>query len=167
MAQKFNSKNLTYDSAPPPFLAALKAQAAGSQGPDPILSSHRRPTKKRAGSEEAEDAPLVVDEDGNAIAVKVSKDGTVEETESKTGNEEQEASQEDAKDSKKDEDCKISFGARKRKVGKVIGDAASVEEDKTSTKETKETNNKKDDAVASDKKPKKKAKKIKLSFDED
>lgn len=167
MAQKFNSKNLTYDSAPPPFLAALKAQASGSQGPDPILSSHRRPTKKRSGSEDAEDAPLVVDEDGNAIAVKVSKDGIVEEEASNDDKEQQGTSQEDSTASKKEEDTKISFGARKRKVGKVIGDAAIDQEDQPKTREAKESSNSKDDNGTADKKPKKKAKKIKLSFDED
>lgn len=158
-SQKITSKNLTYDSALPPFLAALRAQAAGSEGPDPILSNQRRSVKKRSGSEEAEDAPLVVDDDGHAVAgVTVDKHGAVTEN-SKDEDEESK----DSDNKKKDDDAedeKVSFGARKRKVGKVIG---GDDERVAATKKTEQKPDEKD----KEKKVKKKAKKIKLSFDED
>ncbi|KAL6895397.1 hypothetical protein HDV57DRAFT_512001 [Trichoderma longibrachiatum] len=177
MSQKINAKNLSYNSSLPPFLAALRAQASGATGPDPILAAQRRGAKKRSGSEEAEDAPLVVDEHGNALEdLKVNKDGTVEEAVAAAANAEDDAEAE-IKDAKSDaakkseaEPARASIGGRKRKVGKVVGEeaqdgaaetAAAGKKPETSKKET-------DDAEeTSNRKPKKKAKKIKLSFDED
>ncbi|KAL7815597.1 hypothetical protein V8C26DRAFT_402145 [Trichoderma gracile] len=175
MSQKINAKNLSYNSSLPPFLAALRAQASGATGPDPILAAQRRGAKKRSGSEEAEDAPLVVDEHGNALEdLKVNKDGTVEEAAAKADDDD---AGEESKDGKLDaakkseaEPARASIGGRKRKVGKVVGEEAqdgaaeaptTGKKDETSKKET-------DDAEqTSNRKPKKKAKKIKLSFDED
>ncbi|KAK1241909.1 hypothetical protein MKX07_007732 [Trichoderma sp. CBMAI-0711] len=177
MSQKVNAKNLSYNSSLPPFLAALRAQAAGATGPDPILAAQRRGAKKRSGSEEAEDTPLVVDEHGNALEdLKVNKDGTVEEA-AVAAKAEDQAEEESKDDGKLDaakkseaEPARASIGGRKRKVGKVVGEeahdgaaesAATGKKSETSKKET-------DDAEqTSNRKPKKKAKKIKLSFDED
>lgn len=171
MSQKINSKNLSYNSSLPPFLAALRAQASGASGPDPILSAQRRSGKKRSSSEEAEDNPLIVDEDGNTIGdFKVNKDGTVEET----PNEEADKGPKDGTEQNKankgeSEPAKASIGGRKRKVGKVIGDDAHDDDVKPSTeKKTEATKKGTDDAEqATNRKTKKKAKKIKLSFDED
>ncbi|EGR50116.1 uncharacterized protein TRIREDRAFT_120915 [Trichoderma reesei QM6a] len=158
MSQKVNAKNLSYNSSLPPFLAALRAQAAGATGPDPILAAQRRGAKKRSGSEEAEDAPLVVDEHGNAL-----EDLKAEEESKDDG-------KLDAAKKSEAEPARASIGGRKRKVGKVVGEeahdgaaesAATGKKSETSRKET-------DDAEqTSNRKPKKKAKKIKLSFDED
>ncbi|TFB06403.1 hypothetical protein CCMA1212_001375 [Trichoderma ghanense] len=173
MSQKINAKNLSYNSSLPPFLAALRAQAAGATGPDPILSAQRRAAKKRSGSQEAEDAPLIVDEHGNALEdLRVNKDGTVEEAAAGAGAEEEKSKEGDADAAKKSETepARASIGGRKRKVGKVVGEeaqdgaaetASTGKKNETSSKET-------DDAEqTSSRKPKKKAKKIKLSFDED
>ncbi|KAM0430957.1 hypothetical protein ACHAPT_005591 [Fusarium lateritium] len=160
MPPKITSKNLSYDNSAPPFLAALRAQAAGATGPDPLLAAQRRSAKKRSNSEEAEDAPLVVDEDGNVVDLEVDKDGTVKES----ANHGLDSSTE--KEPVKEPESKAAIGGRKRKVGKVIGEAADEPADK-------ETDGKKDREGDADKeavknrKPKKKAKKIKLSFDED
>src|SRR6187549_3213654 len=77
MSQKITAKNLSYNAEPPPFLAALQAQASGSSFPDPILAGRRRPIKPRSGSAEAEDAPVVVDEEGRNVDLTVAADGTV------------------------------------------------------------------------------------------
>ncbi|RGP79226.1 hypothetical protein FLONG3_2662 [Fusarium longipes] len=156
---KINSKNLSYDNSAPPFLAALRAQAAGATGPDPLLAAQRRSAKKRSSSEEAEDVPLVVDEDGNVVSLEVDKDGVVKDT----GDYDLESAAE--KETTKEPESKTTIGGRKRKVGKVVGgdsDEAKAEgdgEDKTKDVSDKE--------AAKNRKPKKKAKKIKLSFDED
>jgi hypothetical protein len=163
MSQKVTSKNLSYDAAPPPFLARMQAQASGNPGPDPILAAQRRAAKKRSGSEEAEDAPLVLDEDGNAVNVEFDKDGTVRENakHDKPDGDEVEAQASETTRPKHD-DAKAAIGGRKRKVGKVIGDAADepLKASKDKAKDAAEEPPK-------DRKPKKKAKKVKLSFDED
>jgi hypothetical protein len=138
----------------------------------PTVSGPKRAAKKRSGSEEAEDAPLVVDEEGNVVNVEVDKEGTLKES----------AQLEDEGESngtevKKSEDAsKATFGARKRKVGKVIGEGAGenrdddrkgVDNSKGSSGDANTTGKKEDGDKAKDKKPKKKAKKIKLSFDEE
>ncbi|KAJ3953633.1 hypothetical protein N0V92_009898 [Colletotrichum tropicale] len=161
MADKITSKNLSYDTKIPPFLRALHAQAAGNAAdPDPILSKRRRAGKKRSESEEAEDAPLVVDDEGNVVDVRVDKDGGVDEDQLKKD----EADKEDVtKEEKREADKVASIGAsKKRKAGKVIGEGVddAKEEGKTDAKdEAKDEGSKK-------KAGKKKGKKIKLSFDE-
>ncbi|UKZ53077.1 hypothetical protein TrVGV298_006865 [Trichoderma virens] len=174
MSQKINSKNLSYNSSLPPFLAALRAQASGASGPDPILSAQRRSGKKRSSSEEAEDVPLVVDENGNTIEdLKVNKDGTVEETpneEAGKGAEDGTLETEQNKTNKAEsEPTKASIGGRKRKVGKVIGEDAQNDAVEPSAEKKPDAAKKStDDAEqATNRKTKKKAKKIKLSFDED
>ncbi|KAJ4260497.1 hypothetical protein NW762_007238 [Fusarium torreyae] len=159
MAQKLNSKNLSYDKSAPPFLAALRAQAAGATGPDPLLAAQRRSAKKRSSSEEAEDVPLVVDEDGNVVSLEVDKDGTVKDT----GDYDPEPAS--VKEAAKESENKAAIGGRKRKVGKVIGDTADVTKAEGAGEDKKKDDPEKE--PAKNRKPKKKAKKIKLSFDED
>ncbi|KAF4465026.1 hypothetical protein FALBO_8151 [Fusarium albosuccineum] len=164
MPPKITSKNLSYDNTAPPFLAALRAQAAGATGPDPLLAAQRRSAKKRSSSEEAEDVPLVVDEDGNVVSLEVDKDGIVKEPVDHTSDSAV------AKEAAKESESKAAIGGRKRKVGKVIGEAADEPADKeaVSRGEKKEKEKEADaDKEAKNRKPKKKAKKIKLSFDED
>ncbi|UPL03791.1 hypothetical protein LCI18_014725 [Fusarium solani-melongenae] len=160
MPPKITSKNLSYDNSAPPFLAALRAQAAGATGPDPLLAAQRRSAKKRSSSEEAEDVPLVVDEDGNVVNLEVDKDGIVKEP----VNHSLDPSTE--KESAKEPESKAAIGGRKRKVGKVIGEAAEEPADKEAGGE-KGKNVDADKEAVKNRKPKKKAKKIKLSFDED
>ncbi|KAK3505426.1 hypothetical protein B0T13DRAFT_38728 [Neurospora crassa] len=148
---KFNPKNLHYDRSAtlPPFLARLHAQHAPGggggnfDGPDPILAARRRPTKKpRSGSEEAEDAPLVLDEQGNVVdTVSVGRDGTVMERSRVEGEGTKEgeeggiregtkAGEEGSKEGNHkravQEEKGVEIGAsrkkkKKRKIGKVIG----------------------------------------------
>ena len=139
---KITAKNLHYDADAnlPPFRRRLRGEHAPSSrdGPDPILAAHRRPTKKRSGSEEAEDAPLIVDENGDVISdVQVGLDGTVKES---AGSEEKPEGEDTTKDGEEEEEKKeekpttanVGIGNlrnNKRKVGKVIGGGADDSDD--------------------------------------
>ncbi|KAI1465110.1 uncharacterized protein F4812DRAFT_132427 [Daldinia caldariorum] len=171
---KITSKNLAYSSDLPPFLAKLRGQQQQQQrdpdSPDPILAARRRAARPRSASEEAEDAPLVVDEAGNTVAFPSGADvdapaergddnvdgkndaGAGADTGAKNGKEERE----------KEKVAGIGAG-RKRKVGRVVGgdtegDSPSVKSggDKSAT-----------DSKWGTRQTKKKAKKIKLSFNDD
>ncbi|KAL5627232.1 hypothetical protein BROUX41_003385 [Berkeleyomyces rouxiae] len=160
-------KNLSYTAAVPPFLARLRGQnpgASSADGPDPILAARRRPAGvKRSASEEAENAPVVLDEDGNAACADIAADGTVsmkpntggsgaEEGKEKTGDDDQQT--EASESSKKQETAAIGSPGRKRRAAKVVG------ADDDNDDQSKDKN-------GSTKQKKKKAKKIKLSFDEE
>ena len=163
MPDKITSKNLSYNAALPPFLARLQAQASGDSGPNPQSAAQRRSGKKRSASEDAEDAPLVVDEEGNVVDLQVDKDGTVEQPEDGGGKDESaDADVAEAKTTKADTDGKAAIGGRKRKTGKIVGDSL----DEKSEKPPQDATDKEPHATIS-KKTKKKAKKIKLSFDEE
>ncbi|KAH8178540.1 hypothetical protein LIA77_00059 [Sarocladium implicatum] len=172
MSQKITSKNLSYSTNLPPFLAALHAEAGNATGPDPLLARQRRGVKKRSASEEAEDVPLVVDDEGNAVEVEVEKDGTVkskDQPDSEGRADEIEETGSTDQTSRKEE-AKSGFGARKRKAGRVIGDESGQEEEEK--KDARANSNAKQhegksETQVKEKKPKKKGKKIKLSFDEE
>lgn len=193
MSQKISNKNLHYDSSLPPFLARLKNQhtATIGDGPDPLLAAHRRPTKPRDQADIDEDAPVIVDEEGNVVAagtMSVGVDGTVTKTAKGEAaadkeKEDEEGEKEGEEEKEKENNGGMIGGKRKRKVGKVIGVDEEEEETTTTTKSatkskrtddgSKVTNSAKTDAEAKEKdkakngaasKGKKKAKKIKLSF---
>lgn len=190
---KINPKNLLYDRSAtlPPFLARLHAQHAPGNfdGPDPILAARRRPTgKKRSGSEEAEDAPLILDERGEVLeGVVVGGDGSLKEKVVKgttsdgkddgeqegAGAGDEKAEGDKVKEEEKQQENNVGIGAsKKRKVGKVIGgdDGESDQEQDEKAprgKSVKEKGNGKTEEAEDKPKPKaakKKAKKIKLSF---
>lgn len=194
MSNKITGKNLHYDQSLPPFLARLKGQHAGdADSPDPILASRRRQAKPRSASQDAEDAPLIVDDDGNVLAgVELAADGTV------TANEEAGPGAGGDGDSRKadgDKDGGLEGkgagarhedkvatigGSKKRKLGKVVGaDAeddeqgnhASAKQEKASPgghpRPTANSKAATEDMTKGPVKPKKKAKKIKLSFGDD
>ncbi|KAI1752871.1 hypothetical protein F4782DRAFT_498898 [Xylaria castorea] len=138
MSQKITSKNLSYDNSLPPFLARLRGQQTAHSGPDPILAAHRRPGQKRSASEEAEDAPVVLDEDGNVVYL---KDGVLDEEGSSSARKDENDKEEPGSDDKEEEEedgdlaqskekAKVAgIGAsRKRKVGRVIGEERSDDE---------------------------------------
>ncbi|KAG5970890.1 hypothetical protein E4U58_000500 [Claviceps cyperi] len=175
MPEKITSKNLSYNSSLPPFLQRLHAQAGGATGPNPILAAQKRSVKKRSSSEEAEDAPLVVDEHGDSVAVQFEKDGTIREVERKADpakplddEHDESAIKSNATTVKTVAEKTSSMGARKRKIGKVIGQGYSEAGAKTEDVQDRNNADRKDKAQV-DKKGKKKAvtKKIKLSFQED
>ncbi|KAK4120262.1 hypothetical protein N657DRAFT_658591 [Parathielavia appendiculata] len=187
MSQKITSKNLQYTAQLPPFLARLRGQHAAEtdpNAPDPILAARRQPGKPRSGSAEAEDAPLVVDEHGNAVDVTVGADGSVKEKDPASAAEvpTQLEGLEDSGDAAQGEKLAgIGEQRKKRKIGKIIGADSDDEDDEENAKDQKKEGSKhingtsaqdgreKDDlAIAAARtKVKKKAKKIKLSFGED
>lgn len=189
MSQRITSKNLQYNSVLPPFLARLRGQAdaeSDANAPDPILAARRRPVKPRSRSEEAEDAPLVVDEHGNAVDVAVNADGSVKARGSaaaKAGEEAQNGSlgkegQADLDAAPSDKMASIGDGLnqrKKRKMGKVIGADADEEDGEPhdgngrqrGSAGTDKTKGQDDSTSAAKAKAKKKAKKIKLSFGDD
>ncbi|KAI1811326.1 hypothetical protein GGS20DRAFT_115137 [Poronia punctata] len=126
MSQKITPKNLTYDTSLPPFLARLKGHQSSRSGPDPILAANRRPGQKRSASEEAEDAPLVVDEEGNVVEFPAAEDeddtntNTLE-NEAKSGEEKDEKTKTEMETEKEKERVAAIGSSRKRKVGRVIG----------------------------------------------
>lgn len=186
MSNKITGKNLHYDQSLPPFLARLKGQhAADTDSPDPILASRRRQAKPRSASQDAEDAPLIVDDDGNVLAhVELAADGTVT-TNQEAGPKAAGGDDEDSietggvKDGGKDAkgvaagDKVAKIGAsKKRKLGKVVGAGAGVEDskqDKDSLDPQKQDGAAAtgDDKTKAPVRTKKKAKKIKLSFNDD
>ncbi|KAI0096234.1 hypothetical protein GGR51DRAFT_47379 [Nemania sp. FL0031] len=141
MSQKITAKNLTYDTTLPPFLARLRGQQSSRSGPDPILAANRRPGQKRSASEEAEDAPVVVDEHGNVVYLKDGELGLDRESSDKEEKSEEnsipKAGTEDnedgdpapGKEKEKEKEKVAGIGAsRKRKVGRVVGEEQSGDE---------------------------------------
>lgn len=192
MSNKITGKNLHYDQSLPPFLARLKGQhAVDADSPDPILASRRRQAKPRSASQDAEDAPLIVDDDGNVLAgVEVAADGTVtanEQAGSGAGGDGEGREADGDKDgglggksagARHEDKVATIGGSKKRKLGKVVG--ADAEDDKQeanhdSAKQEKArpgghprpSANDTDEKTKGPAKPKKKAKKIKLSFGDD
>ena len=167
MSQKITSKNLSYDSSLPPFLARMQAQASGHDDtPSQSQQRNRRLGKKRSDSEEAEDAPLVVDEEGNLVEVEIDKEGGVKKRPDgdAEGGDGQGKEEEVAKEKEGDKKG-VEIGMRKRKVGRVVG-GDDEDGDRAGSKVEKKEKVE-DDKGDGRKKGKKKAKKIKLSFDEE
>lgn len=198
MSNKITGKNLHYDQSLPPFLARLKGQhAVDADSPDPILASRRRQAKPRSASQDAEDAPLIVDDDGNVLAgVEVAADGTVtanEKTRPGAGGDGHGTEADGAEDgglegkgegkgagARSEDKVATIGGSKKRKLGRVVGADAEddKQEDQDLTKQEKAGSGDKPRPTAGNKaatedkpkgpvKAKKKAKKIKLSFGDD
>ncbi|KAI1639194.1 hypothetical protein F4809DRAFT_175811 [Biscogniauxia mediterranea] len=201
MSQKINSKNLSYNTELPPFLARLRGQGgrySDNDGPDPILAARRRPAGRhaRTASEEAEDAPIVVDEDGNVVDLR-GKDiegltqGKEKDSSEQAANKEEEG-EEANKEKEREKEKVAGIGAsKKRKVGRLIGSGGDADEegDRSIAKAAsdvrrildadgagKRRDGKATNATAASTKTtgksttaaaKKKAKKIKLSFGDD
>ncbi|KAF3005285.1 hypothetical protein E8E14_007991 [Neopestalotiopsis sp. 37M] len=184
---KITSKNLSYDQSLPPFLARLRGQQVlDAQSPDPNLAARRRAAKVRSASEEAEDAPVVVDEDGNVVQLKAGELGDEDEDNGENG---KNADGTTTVDKKKDDPAAAPEkekaagigAAKKRKVGRVIGGDDDEEEgvDAAIAKAVKMTKKLADEPAKEPAKTidankssgkgdkKKKAKKIKLSFGDD
>ncbi|KAI0844530.1 hypothetical protein F5Y00DRAFT_266451 [Daldinia vernicosa] len=174
---KITSKNLAYSSDLPPFLAKLRGQhqqQRDSDTPDPILAARRRAARPRSASEEAEDAPLVVDEAGNTVTLPSGADADVPADDDAGGRNDTGA--DNAKEREREKIASIGAG-KKRKVGRVIGGTEEDEEQKPfkniKGREKEESSSAKNsdkpavDAKSGTKQTKKKAKKIKLSFNDD
>jgi hypothetical protein len=148
MSNKITAKNLTYDTSLPPFLARLRGQQSAHSGPDPILAAHRRPGQKRSASEEAEDAPLVVDEHGNVVEL---EDELVPGSEMDRNDKRQKGERGEEKgaemegdggiETDKDREKVAGIGAaRKRKVGRVVGEQSGDDVGEGNNKKSKDKN---------------------------
>lgn len=174
---KLKSKDLTYDSSLPPFLRRLHAQKGGFGDQD----RHERPVArpKRAKAHEEDDEPTVVDESGETVSKadlekmtaaegisKVLSEGA-EEGGNVTGSLKGEgeamvsgAIQDGTAGLKSEQKVTDGAAVKKRKIVKVVGEDEHDRPDDSKDDEGKGTSAKK---VA---KKGKKAKPIKLAFDE-
>lgn len=176
---KITLKNLSYDTTLPPFLARLQA---ANQGNDRHEFSVARPKKQRTAEDEAEDEPVYFDElSGDTLTKSEWESKDAEEkkygegdgaAEVKDGAESKvERKDEEGREREKEKVAGIG-GARKRKAGKVVGGEEEDQETATATKtkevkgETNITKSKVEAKKGDKPKPVKKAKKIKLSFDD-
>lgn len=168
---KIKAKDLTYESTLPPFLQRLHAQNAGRGDQDRHERPIARPTRAKAHDED--DEPTVVDEAGETVSkgelenMSSAQDGDARGEDENVNTVGEKYAKPKASGATQDEvqrsDQKITDGTatKKRKVAKVVG-----EDDEA---ETSINANGKDEAVTKQviKKAKKKAKPIKLAFDED
>lgn len=168
MSGKIKSKDLSYDQSLPPFLQRLRAHNTG-YGDDGDPDRHERPLArpKKAKNPDEDDGPTFVDESGETVSkedyekqLKGNAEGEEGEgnvTGELKGDGKPEASGALPADSAPRVEQKVTDGTavKKRKVAKVIGD-----EDEADGAE-------KSGPSKLVKKAKKKAKPIKLAFDED
>lgn len=165
---KITPKNLHYDSSLPPFLARMQAGQAERGGRHEFDVA--RPRKQRDAGADAEDEPVYFDEETGESLTK----GEWEEKEK----EREEEGKEDGKGGEEEkrigkQNMAVIGGTikKKRKMGKVIGGGEEDEEenegkygrDLSKEKKKSDDQSKKPDTA----KPKKKGKKIKLSFGDD
>jgi hypothetical protein len=155
---RITTKSLNYDKTLPPFLARL--QASASSGPSTYQSA--RPQKPRNAQEDAEDEPVVFDEATGSTLTKA--EWELKEKEEEEGGEKEVGKVEERKEvDGKVEKTAVIGSSRKRKVGKVVGEAEAEDADVTPKKvEDKEAGKKAEKAKGA-----KKAKKVKLSFGDD
>jgi len=119
---KITSKNLSYNTALPPFLARLQSANASGDGRHEYAIA--RPKKTRTADEEAEDEPLVFDEgSGESLSKKEWEERELEGKKEgdKDGEEEAPGEKKDTEKEKEKEKFVEIGGGRKRKVGKIIG----------------------------------------------
>ncbi|KIH89785.1 hypothetical protein SPBR_01033 [Sporothrix brasiliensis 5110] len=195
---KFNANSLSYSQNLPAFLAKLQGQYKddrNGQRADPILATQRRAAKKRSASEEAEDAPLILDDNGNVMAgVTVDTDG-IATMDNKDKHDEAGTTKRYEKTSTS-VDGVVGIGAgKKKRLGRVIGGESDGDSDNSNSTDRRkrkrrfrDNDDKSDDGKARAKvsedggamkkatsqgserdnvKKKKKARKIQLSFEDE
>lgn len=170
-------EKLEFQKQEPAFLRKLREQHGGPRNNVQIA----RPKKDRLRTgEDGEDDPVIVDEAGEDVAkedweerLRREKDGPAEmKDESTVGAADAKSAVEAGLGREKQKEAEIG-AIKKRKAGKVIAEDEAEQDghdDGTKTKSKSKTGPDFDDlnsaAEGVTKKPKKKAKKIKLSFDE-
>lgn len=163
---KIKSKDLSYESTLPPFLQSLHDQNAGRGDQDRHERPVARPKREKAHAEE--DEPTVIDEAGETVSkaeleklatVKSGDDENVKRVAS--GSEEPKGSGA-VPDDTQHVDQKVTDGTaiKKRRLAKVVGE----DRDGEATAEVSE--DEKPPAKKAVKKGKRKAKPIKLAFDD-
>ncbi len=174
----FNAKNLHYDKNEPSFLRKLKGEFGNLDGRHNVQIARPKKDRLKTGDDD-EDEPVIIDESGETIE-KTEFERRVKGDEEKAADGaeggEEVAAVDGSKESERQKVAEIgaSSGAKKRKVVKVVGDVDDQVDDLSGKIPTQQrptgASKEKTDKVAPDKKDaassKKKAKKIKLSFDE-
>ncbi|KAK4505728.1 hypothetical protein PRZ48_003693 [Zasmidium cellare] len=168
MSDKIKSKDLSYDSSLPPFLQRLRDQNAGRGDTDRHERAIARPKKSKDPNED--DGPTVVDESGETLSKdeveKLTKqpEPGIEDTENVKG-EIDPATEPKASGALPDTKKNVTDGAttKKRKVAKAIGEDDDDEEVATEKPKDGAENG----VTKSVKKAKKKAKPVKLAFDDE
>ena len=171
----FNAKNLSYNKQEPSFLRKLKAEHGG----DRSNVQHARPKKDRLKTgDEDEDEPTIIDEQGESLGKeewaemlrkeREGAEGKDEEGESKEGGMNGRKGHEEQELSREKQPVAEIGGSKKRRAGKVVGEAVASEEQAEEPKDMETKVDKKDasSTTTTTTTKKKKAKKIKLSFDE-
>lgn len=171
MSDKIKSKDLSYDSSLPPFLQRLRDQNAGRGDTDRHERPIARPKKSKDPNED--DGPTVVDESGETLSKdeveKLTKqpEPGIEDTENVKGELDPatEPKASGALPDTKSSDKTVTDGTatKKRKVAKAIGEDDDDEE--VATEKPKDGAEK--NVTKSVKKAKKKAKPVKLAFDDE
>ncbi|RVX66031.1 hypothetical protein B0A52_10118 [Exophiala mesophila] len=173
----FNAKNLHYDKQEPAFLRRLKGQFGGDDGRHNVQIA--RPKRDRLKTADDDDDPLIVDEQGETVAkedyerrLKGEGGDATTEADGETSTKAPDSQQ--AQDAGAERQKVTGIGeskAKKRKVGKIVGGdeqdevsgPSGVKGQDTGASSKEAENIKGQDAPVT---KKKKAKKIKLSFDE-
>ncbi|KAF3009767.1 hypothetical protein E8E13_009661 [Curvularia kusanoi] len=154
----FKAKDLHFDNSQPAFLQRLRGQM---QGEDSARHERPIPRNKRMKQDDEDDAPTYVLEETNQSMTKEEYEAFVAKKDPK----EDAASEQDdtSKDSEKtiearskDKITEVGANAKKRKAAKIIG-----EEQQDGKDEPKDGKN---SDIKTVKKPKKKAKAVKLTF---
>ncbi|KAG9791575.1 hypothetical protein ABEF93_001884 [Exophiala dermatitidis] len=180
----FNAKNLSYNKQEPAFLRKLKGEFGGLDGRHNVQIA--RPKKDRLKTGDDDDDPVILDEQGERVEKEEFErrmregDEVKESTPTETGEAkvEGESGTDAERERQKVTEIGSSTALKKRKVGKVVGAEDEGEPDldgnetheppkkaQTAQKKVEDgesTNTKKPGSGAA----KKKAKKIKLSFDD-
>ncbi|KAL2429598.1 hypothetical protein ABEF95_007963 [Exophiala dermatitidis] len=179
----FNAKNLSYNKQEPAFLRKLKGEFGGLDGRHNVQIA--RPKKDRLKTGDDDDDPVILDEQGERVEKEEFErrrregDEVKESTPTETGEAkvEGESGTNAERERQKVTEIGSSTALKKRKVGKVVGAEDEGEPDgkhetheppkkaQAAQKEAEDgesTNTKKPGSGAA----KKKAKKIKLSFDD-
>lgn len=174
MAGKIKSKDLTYSTDLPPFLQRLHAQKAGRGDQDRHERPLARPKREKVYDEE--DEPTVVDESGELLSAsevkKLEHAGAAAEGAVVSGQDEGKADAEETDSGAingvgkgRSAEQKITTGlveaTRKRKMGKVVG------EDDIEENTEKASNSSGKPSQPTKKVAKKKAKPVKLAFDDE
>ncbi|KAJ4993182.1 hypothetical protein SVAN01_01157 [Stagonosporopsis vannaccii] len=152
----FKAKDLHFDNSQPAFLQRLRGQM---QGEDSARHERPIPRNKRLKSDDDDDAPTYILEDTNQSMTKEEYEAFVAEQSSEQEPTEQSAiikgAGKESETKSKDKITEIGVNAKKRKAARIIGEQ---EDSKDQPNDAKEGNKK------PVKKPKRKAKAVKLTF---
>lgn len=170
MSEKIKSKDLSYDSSLPPFLQRLHDKNAGRGDTDRHERPIARPKKSKDPNED--DGPTVVDESGETLSkdevekLTNSTEPGIGDSENVTGEldptAEPKASGALPSDKASENTVTDGIATKKRKAAKVIGQEEDVDQEVSDA-----TGKKEKTGVKTAKKIRKKAKPIKLAFDDE